>query len=210
MHWASAGVNALRSKGLVVHEAVKILGWEFEQARLRPMRHRIWRVILALRRALQTGFATGRQLEKILGHATFIALGRREVLRVFGETYTFIQRFYNRPHRVWGSVRREMSIWIGVAPLIWRDLTIPWSSEVTAVDASTWGLGATASYDRERVQKLGRFSERWRFDIPHFSKPRATAFGYSTVTDGEDAAALGWAYAAQPGEARPEPLRRSF
>ena len=55
-----------------------------------------------------------------------------------------------------------MSIWIEVAPLIWRDLTVPWSSEVTAVDASTWGLGATtASYVRERVQQLGRFSERW-------------------------------------------------
>ena len=76
---ASTGVNALRSKGLVVHEeekssgAGKMLGWEFEQARLRPMRHRVWRVILALRRVLQTGVAS--QLEKILGHATFIALG---------------------------------------------------------------------------------------------------------------------------------------
>ena len=138
----------------------------------------------------------------MLGHANFISLGRREALSIFGETYTFIQRHYHIPHRLWRSVRRELEIWIGVSPLIWRDLALPWSSEVISVDASTWGLGATTTSDFTipEIQQLGRFSERWRFDIDEFKYPRASAFGVHSNAVTDEADVLQWA--ASNSEAR--------
>ena len=204
-HLSAAGVEALRESGLVVHEeessegSIKVLGWHFNGSTMRPLPHRTWRVRLALQGLLNIGRITGRQLEKVIGHATFICLGRRESLCVFGETYTFIRRHYDTPHRIWKSVRRELSIFIGICPLIWRDLALPWSSTVTAVDASTWGLGAVASdFQQEEVQHLGKFSERWRFDTEQFSKPRASTFAADVAVGSEDAAAVRWAAAVEP------------
>ncbi|CAE7231430.1 gag-pro-pol [Symbiodinium sp. CCMP2456] len=194
---ATAGADALRARGLVVHEeeratgSIKVLGWQFDKSVMRPLPHRVWRVIFAMRRLLDVGVCKGKQLEKVIGHATFIGLGRREVLAVFGESYTFIQRHYHYPHRLWASVRRELDIWIGIAPLIWRNLALPWSSEVTAVDASTWGLGATAAtFDQQEVRALGRYSERWRFGIPDYKLPRASAFATAVASESDDAGVL--------------------
>ena len=181
---AAAGVKALRDKGLVVHEEesshgkIKVLGWEFEDTKLRPLSHRVWRVKLAMERLLEVGRVSGRQLEKVVGHASFICLGRREGLSVFGETYTFIHRHYWSPHRIWSSVRRELQIFCGILPLLWRDLSSPWCAEVTATDASTWGLGATtAVFPQHEVKDLGSFSERWRFEHESYRKPRASTMG---------------------------------
>ena len=197
---AGAGVQALRDSGLVVHEvehstgSIKVLGWEFNNTTMRPKPSRVWRVILAMRKLLSIGKASGKQLEKIVGHATFIGLGRREVLSIFGETYTFIQRHYHYSKRLWGSVRRELQIFCGIAPLIWRDLSLPWCQQVTAIDASTWGMGATvAEFPLNEVVELGRFSERWRFESEALSKLRSTAFGADVAVGSEEADANLWA-----------------
>lgn len=59
-----------------------------------------------------------------------------------------------------------MAIFVGICPLIWRNLASPWSNDVVAVDASHWGLGATIStFSTDDVADLGRFSERWRFGV---------------------------------------------
>lgn len=181
---ASHGVKALREKGLVVHEEessadeIKVLGWQFSGTELRPLPHRVWRLRLAMQKILTTGRISGKQLEKVVGHASFIMLGRREALAIFGETYTYIQRRYHYPHRIWKSVRRELQIFNGICPLIWRDLAQPWSTEVAAIDASEWGLGCTsAEFSIEEVKQLGKHSERWRFDTDEYAKPRASTFG---------------------------------
>ena len=65
-----------------------------------------------------------------------------------------------------------MQIFRGILPLIWRELSLEWSSDVMAVDASNWGLGATvAKFSDDEVSSLGRFSERWRFESDNFMKP---------------------------------------
>ena len=204
---ATSGVEALRNKGLIVHEVessegkIKVLGWEFDKTQLRPLNHRVWRVKLSIDRLLQLGRISGRQLEKVIGHASFICLGRREGLSVFGETYTFIHRHYWSPHRIWSSVRRELRIFSGILPLLWRDLASPWCSQVTATDASTWGLGATtAEFSREEIKSLGKFSERWRFEHEQFRKPRASAMGAAVSGDTDDADVFSWAAAS--GETR--------
>lgn len=194
------GVKALRSKGLVVHEEesstdrIKVLGWEFHGTRLRPLSHRVWRVRLALEHLCRIGRISGKQLEKVAGHASFISLGRRESLSCFGETYTFIQRHYWVTAPIWPSVRRELLIFSGILPLIWRDLSQSWSSEVVATDASEWGLGATtADFDIREVRQLGKFSERWRFDIEAFKKPRASTLGLDIVQGSDMADITAWA-----------------
>ena len=211
---AAAGVQALRDKGLVVHEVasgegnIKVLGWCFQGKKLRPLSHRVWRLIAAIRFLLDRGTCSGKQLEKVLGHATFIALGRREALAVFGESYSFVRTHYEQNHRIWPSVRRELMIWTSIAPLLWRDLGIPWASEVAAVDASTWGLGAVvADFDEAEVRQLGKYSERWRFEIPEFRCPRASAFGTAFADDSDEARSLQWAHSGDNNaKARPVPL----
>lgn len=90
---AEKGVAALRSKGLVVREVEssstsqgpqKVLGWEFNGSKIRPLPHRVWRIKLALLEILKQGIASGRRLEKVIGHAAFVCLGRREGCRYLG------------------------------------------------------------------------------------------------------------------------------
>ena len=44
---------------------------------------------LALHEIVRRGRASGRDIERLVGHATFVALLRREVLSVFASVYTF-------------------------------------------------------------------------------------------------------------------------
>lgn len=199
---ADSGVNALRSKGLVVHDEEKIsqqiavLGWEFDYSIFKPKSKRVWRVRRAFEYFLNKGMISGRQLEKVVGHATFLCLGRRKSLAVFGETYTFIHRHYHRPHRIWKSVRREMAFFVCIC-----------SNDVVAVDASHWGLGATIStFSTDDVADLGRFSERWRFGVDQFAKPRASAFGADIAADSEEPWASHEANAENEAPSGLEPL----
>ena len=91
---AGAGVEALRNSGLVVHEVehaskqIKVLGWEFDNNIFRPRPMRVWRVRKAFEYLLQRGSCTGRQLEKIVGHANFFVFGEeRKFVGVWGDLY---------------------------------------------------------------------------------------------------------------------------
>ena len=83
-YMAKEAVGALRSSGLVVHEEVDgavdcaALGWTLQGPSIfRPSRRRVWRARLAIRLLLRVGRCSGKTLEKILGHLSFISLGRR-------------------------------------------------------------------------------------------------------------------------------------
>lgn len=125
-----------------------------------------------------------------------------------GNPIAYIQSFYHRGHRLWKSVRRELRIFAGILPLIWRDLALPWEQDVTAVDASEWGLGATvATFSQSEVQQLGRFSERWRFESKEFSQPRATALGIDLAAGSDEVGAMQWVSSATSHqEGGPKPL----
>ncbi len=180
-------VGALKESGLTVHEieegqtegsSVKMLGWEIHgSGRVAPSRERLWKVRLAVREMLRRGTASGQQLERLLGHMTFISLCRREALSVLGESYTFIRRHYQQVVQLWKSVRIELQKWDGIAPLVFSDLRRPWSNQLLAVDASEWGLGVTSSMmGSEDNQRLGRVSERWRFKDAEARNPRQFVF----------------------------------
>ena len=145
-------VQALRDAGLTVHEIEygegqsKVLGWSIdEKGTVGPTLSRLWRVRQGIREILRRGRASGQQLERLVGHMTFISLCRRESLSVLGDVYTFIKRHYSTVVPLWKSVRRELAIWDGVSPLIHVNMKTPWKETLYAVDASDWGMGVTTS-----------------------------------------------------------------
>eukprot|EP00438_Fugacium_kawagutii_P003851 Skav230672 [mRNA] locus=scaffold2185:329965:335309:- [translate_table: standard] len=167
--WSAVG--ALRDAGLTVHEiefneaAVTMLGWHIEDCGiLRPTLKRIWRIRLALRELLSRGRMSGQQLERLVGHMTFVSLCRREALAVMGEVYSFIRRHYPEVVPIWKSVRKELMKFDGICPLIFNNLQSSWSDTVYAVDASEWGLGVVrATVEPSVVGAWGQHLERWRF-----------------------------------------------
>ena len=83
---------------------------------------------------------------------------------MLGSCFAFISTNYDKPSTLWSQVRLELSMWDGLAPLIVRDLSAKWSSQVHCVDASEWGLGVCeASVAASVVAAAGKYSERWRF-----------------------------------------------
>ena len=139
---AKGAIEALRSSGLVVHEEVDgavdcaALGWTFEGPSIfRPSRRRVWRARLAIRQLLRVGRCSGKTLEKIVGHLSFISLGRREILSVLGSCFAFIRSNYNTTRILWSQVRHELCMWDGLAPLVMRDLGACWHTNVHAVDS---------------------------------------------------------------------------
>ncbi|CAE7557304.1 unnamed protein product [Symbiodinium sp. CCMP2592] len=159
---AAAGVQALRDKGLVVHEVesgegnIKVLGWCFHGKKLRPLSHRVWRLIAAIRFLLDRGTCSGKQLEKREKRIADLDLNRTFALERFGD-----------------------SLVIG-------------------------GLGGRCL----NVRQLGKYSERWRFEIPEYRCPRASAFGAAAIDDDSDEArSLQWAHIGDGNaKARPVPL----
>ena len=174
-------VTTLKEAGLQVHEeevdfGATLLGWEITNGGLfRPARRRAWKVRFAVREMLSRGRSSSHQLEKLIGHCSFLCLGRRECFSVFGAVYKFIRHHYNQSKEfpLWREVREELMIFDGLIPLIQKDLTSPWSSAVHAVDASEGGMGATvAEIPISEVQSVGRSCERWRFRESHRCNPR--------------------------------------
>ena len=86
--------------GLPTHEVqsstrkLTVLGWEIDGARrvLRPSPRRAWRLFFALDQALHLGRLSSKELERLVGHFTFVALARRCSLSVMGAVYSYIKR----------------------------------------------------------------------------------------------------------------------
>ena len=70
-------------------------GWEFDP--LRPVvgvsRRWLWRVRVALLRVASLGWAIEDEISSLVGHYTFLALVRRELLATFSAAYAFYPSF---------------------------------------------------------------------------------------------------------------------
>ena len=102
---------------LPVHEEVRgqqhmtSLGWAFDGKRceIRPTATRVWRFYLALEHVVMTNpYLNRKQLEVLVGHFTFLALLRRPLLSITHAVYSYIQKGFVRPRRIWPSVLREL------------------------------------------------------------------------------------------------------
>ena len=179
-------VAELKGAGLQVHEEetnvgdAVVLGWEYTRDGIfRPYRKRAWKARLAIRGLLRKGRAHGSAVERLLGHLTFISLCRREALSVFGEIYQFVKahRYVKEEVPLPFAVPQELRNWDGILPLLFKDLKAGWSTQVSAVDASEFGLGMTvAECTHEEARLWGTCSERWRFREVAYARAREVAF----------------------------------
>ena len=102
---------------------------------------RYWRVVQAGRFALSRRALPGWAWEILIGHMTFCGLVCRDVLSAFHSIYAFMRKHYNQRVPLWASAREEVEHFLGAMLFLRSDWWLPWSTHVTATDASLFGYG---------------------------------------------------------------------
>ncbi len=152
--------------GVVHSQSVKALGCnlcgELLASRVTPERfHRLHQALAAI---LNRKKVSGRILEVVIGHATFVALTNRGLLSVFNTVYKFMRSHYYTPAVLWRTVREELFVFRSLMIYLHADWGRQWNEYVTASDSSLTGYGIVSSFwKREDVAKVGRLQERARF-----------------------------------------------
>lgn len=132
------------------------------QSRANPKR--LWRIHHGIKALLSRGRCTGKTLEIIIGHCTFLGLLRRSSLSVFHSVYSFIHKNYFTVEKLWSSVVKELRCFMGLCFLLVQDWWRPWNRAVTSSDSSLSGFGISqAWWPVDVVADAGRQCERSRF-----------------------------------------------
>eukprot|EP00972_Heterocapsa_arctica_P092144 13590470-Heterocapsa_arctica.AAC.1 len=100
-----------------------------------------WTVRQALEWLASGPTVTGRQVEVLLGHYVATSLCNRSGLAVMRAVYNFIRDNYVLPTPFWASCCYECWIMSSIKMILSADLTRPWSSTVSATNASLSGMG---------------------------------------------------------------------
>jgi hypothetical protein len=127
---------------------------------------------------IERGKATGIGLSVIVGRWTWCCLASRLSLSTFRNVYRFIECAGSKPYRLWRSVASELLTIVGLAPLLFSDLSAFTFPKVVASDASLTGLGVCArsltlgdveagvsplaSDERHSVTSAAAVGGRWR------------------------------------------------
>ena len=113
--------KSLNSSGVLTHEHVpactdcELLGLRVDgkQKELRMSSRRYWRIKYALEWDLQARKASGKQLERIIGHTTFASLLERITLSIPHSVYKFIRKQYDSTARLWKKRKRGVTSIVG-------------------------------------------------------------------------------------------------
>ena len=160
------------------------LGIQFCPTGARPTATRIWRLIRAVESIRSRQLMTGRELECLLGHFTYIFLLSRPCLAVFRACYSYVRTHYHRRRRVWNSVLQELRVAAGLLPLIAVDFFRAWSDSVYCSDACLSGFAVhRAKWKEKWVKEVGAYSERWRFKRKNVDSARAAALSLWQLED---------------------------
>ena len=135
------------SCGLPVHElevassSLPVLGVQVnaDLSKCGPTLKRLWRVRDAARAVAGRRTVSGRALEMLLGHETFLSLAVRAGLSIFHASYKFVHHSYLVAKPLWNSVREEQIAFAGLLPLLSSCWETPWSGLVYCSDASLSG-----------------------------------------------------------------------
>jgi hypothetical protein len=131
-------------------EPVTVLGIEVDgvskivrvpPAKLHALCRATWAV--ANSRALRV---SGARMAQLIGCWTWAMLVARPALCAFSRCYAYIQHVGMRGRaRLWASVREELLVVLGLAPLLFADIGAHDFAPIVATDASTeWGFGVVA------------------------------------------------------------------
>lgn len=172
-----AVAKLLRSVGLDVHKVDVAEGLPLSLGvEIRPGSwlcrlpgDRMRRLVLATAYALFRGRLTGRQLSRLLGHWIWAMLLSRSALSVFHGCFAFVRRYWEAQHAqpLWGSVRHELEVAIGIFVFLEAHLATPWLEKAFCTDASEEGFGIVQrSVSVSRLRREGRYCQRrgWMVD----------------------------------------------
>ena len=94
---------------------------------------------------LAAGECTGLDLAHIVGRWTWASLACRPALSAFSAVYRFIRCAGSRAYSLWPTVRSELEMVMGLAPLLYTSTSAAWVDRVVATDASEIGMGVVAA-----------------------------------------------------------------
>jgi len=118
---------------------------------------------------LRRGWCSGLDMSELVGRWTWAALVNRPVLSALSAVYRFVEVATSNWHGtnrlwrfdIWPSVRRELEVIMGLAPLMVADLSAPFFPLAIASDASLSGLGVSVA-DRSDSVAQDIETLRWR------------------------------------------------
>lgn len=135
--------------GLNTHEKVGTASWsenlglvmDGKSGRCIPCPRRLSKIRHVLTWILRRPYLTGKQLEVLVGHCTFIGLLGRYSLSCFHTVYKFIQSGYDDRRRLWASVAAELRAFRGLLFVLESDWCKPWSPQSFCSNACETGWG---------------------------------------------------------------------
>ena len=133
---------------------------------------RKWKLIKVLRWLGSAPLVSGKQMERAIGHATFVLMLRRPLLSILRDVYMFIQnRPYHLPTRLPAEAARECRAAAALVPFAVADLRPPFSPKVSAFDASPGGMGVgEPAWSEQDVRTVSRYDDRWRFRLGKYDR----------------------------------------
>ena len=159
----------LKSLGFDLHEEtpastqLSTLGGFIDgvKGEVRATSQRMWRVSIAFS-YIAHAVVSPKLVQKLMGHAMTICIMNRCGMCIFRKLYDFIEKGETR--RLSSSERDEALNFVGIIPLLYSDLRLPWSDTLTCTDASPEGYGiCESSCAVQEAKNLGEWCERWRF-----------------------------------------------
>ena len=123
-----------------------MLGWDIdgERGRILPKARRLWRLRLACEHLLGQTVVEASDVEKIVGHMTFVGLLSRPVLSVLSAVYCWIAQHRGGTSILWPSVKNALRAFTCLLPLVRADLHVNICQKVLCTDASGWGFGVVS------------------------------------------------------------------
>lgn len=95
---------------------------------------------------LAVGLCTGDDMARLVGRWTWAILARRPALSVLNACYRFIETAGKRRFTIWRTVRDELTLLVGLSPLLHADMSASWLPRALATDASMLAQGVSAAW----------------------------------------------------------------
>ena len=105
----------------------------------RPAPLKRWRLAQGARASLGRRLASGREVEKLIGHFTHAMLLDRPALCIFRASCDYSRRHYRAPHVPWPAARQELQNAMHIVPLLSVQFDLSWSGLVTCSGAALRG-----------------------------------------------------------------------
>lgn len=125
---------------------------------------RLFKLLRATQSVISRKAVSGKLLSSLVGSWTWVMLIHRPLLSIFRSVYRFILCAGNETWWLWPSVVSELRTAMGLAPLLFVDLSASFFDRVPAHDASELGAGVVATrLDSDNVAALSESIRRQQF-----------------------------------------------